>query len=66
MRRALLLCAAVFGLAASGAQAAPGPYDETADAKAQIQAALADARKMGEQSIHDFFARLSAQAGTRR
>lgn len=40
-RRALLLLA----FAASGALAATGPYDEAADAKAQVQAALADAQK---------------------
>ena len=40
-RRALLLLA----FAATGAWAAPGPYDEAADAKAQVQAALADAQQ---------------------
>lgn len=40
-RRALLLLAFATG----GAMAATGPYDEAADAKAQVQAALADAQK---------------------
>ncbi|MBK0394074.1 thioredoxin family protein [Ramlibacter algicola] len=40
-RRALLLLA----FAATGAWAATGPYDEAADAKAQVQAALADAQQ---------------------
>ncbi len=41
-RRSLLLALA---LAAGAATAATGPYDEAADAKAQVQAALADAQK---------------------
>ena len=49
MRRALHLTAATLGLHFSlfaiPALAATGPYDETADAKAQIQAALADGAK---------------------
>jgi protein disulfide-isomerase len=40
MRRVLVLAAAVL---ASGAIAAAGPYDEAADAKAQIRSALAEA-----------------------
>lgn len=45
MRRALLLAAASLSLFTGHALAASGPYDESADAKAQIQAALADAAK---------------------
>lgn len=40
MRRAFLLTAATLAFAAT---AAPGPYDEAADAKAQINTAMAEA-----------------------
>ncbi|MGZ5178940.1 MAG: thioredoxin family protein [Ramlibacter sp.] len=42
--RAALLCLAI---AATGSFAATGPYDEAADAKAQVRAALADAGPAG-------------------
>lgn len=42
-RRILLLCA--LAAAAAGATAAPGPYDENADAKTQIAATLAEAAR---------------------
>jgi protein disulfide-isomerase len=45
MRQTLLLSATALFIASAPATAAPGPYDEAADAKAQIQQALADAAK---------------------
>jgi thioredoxin 1 len=45
MRHTLLLSATALCIASTTAFAAPGPYDETADAKAQIQQALAEATK---------------------
>lgn len=43
MRRRILLLLCSLAAAAAGVCAAPGPYDESADAKAQIAATLAEA-----------------------
>lgn len=43
MRRRILLLLCSLAAAAAGVRAAPGPYDESADAKAQIAATLAEA-----------------------